>query len=758
MKIKKILKYFLILFFGIILNNVFCINYSIAKELKSDDSQEKYKYVDIEFKNIKDDKAILEIKNISSNSISNVVIEKYDSNNLKFSPIKLGTIKENQKTETEIVLKKLEEIKKNEIEEKIDGKILEIEKNKNIEFNLRNFIIVLIFSLSIVAYAFFNKKLSNKYKTLIYILATIITFVGVGFSLDANYSRKIQKIKLVFIDKYNRETEFFGILHYDLKNNEINGPDIEIYNEKVEIKEIIESKNEIVNRNIIHEMNETMDVVVLDDDGNYKLNEIVIEGKDGIRNVEYIFIETLKNGKVREKKQYSKRIISEIKPEDKIIKTGTKTVKVEKEIKYKTQYKSDIKTEFGKRTPDKRVKPLNGKKEIEYIYNPEINNFEVKENEIEPVNEVVLVGVIKNVDVEIPFEKEFKKRNDLPQTHKKLLQKGKKGIETKKYQLYLDQETGKVEEDLSKAKLLDTIRVEAIKEVVEVGTIEVEELNEFGLTENEQKFLETYEKAFSSSTAYFVNTLRKRNGLSILAENTILYDVANKRSLDNINNDIFAHEYTLNGIMYGPKQDAERLGYSYSQTVGENISITEFEVEKINQISDILGSPESYAEEIVNNYYEDPGTSNKEKGHRKTMLSPVWNDSGYALKIRVVKKDEGRYSVKVHGAQLFGVGRGFSTQEEVDMYNYFRVEYQSDSKYFVPSVGLESYESYLKKNNINQYYGSKSEASEFRNNSIKENEAFKEVFSKGKANISELSTYEGHKIFYEKMKENNIVY
>ena len=759
MKIKRRSLINLIFMFIIIFTGM---SISRAENMKKLPMENNYHKLDIVDAN-KDSFAI-KIKNINNKSLEDISLDTIKIENGKLDTHSQGINDLQVNDEIEVNGKYLssnDKVNDKDIEKLFESRKKEIVKENSTQ-NTNSILVVLLAGVSVSAlvFAFLYKKLKKTAKIAISVASLALIALSIFLALPSKkYYTKFDTIKFNYTDKDGNAKKFYGLLNYKIErdSDKNKSNNTESFENNVAMKEEVKNRTEDVDFRTVEETSDQLDVVVKGDDGKYRLNTEVTEGKKGKKTFEELYNVTIKDNKVVSRDKRSETLIKETRPEDKVIVTGTRPVKLKEKIDFEKVYKSDISAEVGSSKVDESVKAKEGQKTTVYTYNTETNKMEKNETVDKPTNEIVLVGVIKYVKEDVDFKEEIIKNPELPDTHKKIMQEGKKGQITKIYQLAFDAKTGKVIEDLKKAKLLKEDVTQPTSQIVEVGTKHVE-VNEFGLTKEQEDYLNAYESRFSVANRNKLNNLRSRNMLNSLYQNSVLDKVAKKRNLDNINNNKFAHEYTKNGVYYSAKQDASNLGYAYPRTVGENISITEFHVKNLKQIEEILGSPESYAEEIIHNYYEDPGSENLSKGHRKAVLTPFWREVGVDLEIRAVKQDNSSYKVKVHGAQIFGVGRVMESNEDVDMFNYYRAFYQTDTKHFVPTRGLASYEAYLQRDSLLQYFTSPSEARAFRKKSISENEAFKKAISSGEADLSKLKNYEEHKKFYENMKANNIVY
>ena len=760
----------------VLFNLIFIVTLIFSSTTSATDTQElpmKNIYHEIDIVDANKDSFGIKIKNVNDKNIEDIRLEsvKLNDDKLEIHSHKINDLKVEE--EVELNGKYLSSIDKNK-EEEINN-FLENRKNEIIKTNTSKsinwtlVISLIILSLLALVSAILLKKLPKFVRGIISLAALALIAFSIYLTIPTKkYYTKLDKVKFTYTDKEGKVNSFYGLLNYKIEeyakgHERYDSNRIEYFDNTTKIKEEVENRSEELDFNTVEKTSDEIDVVIKDEDGNYKLNKQVTEGQKGKKTFEEVYLKIQKDDRLVSREKKSEKVIKEVKPKDKIIVTGTKPVRLKENLDYSKVYKSDITAEVGSSKVDERVKAKQGQKVVVYTYNTETKELERSENINKPTNEVVLVGVVKYVTEDIDFEEEIVKRDDLPETHKKVIQEGKPGKITKKYELAINEETGKVIEDINKAKLIESDKEKPVNQITEIGTkIEnkiteidtkpVIELNEFGLTKEEENYLDNYEDRFTSNTRLLLNNLRSRNKLNELRQNDILDKVAENRNLDNINNNKFSHEYSMDGVLYSAKQEANNLGYAYPNTVGENIAVTEFHVKDLNQIEDIIGNPEFYAEEIINNYYEDPGQENLSKGHRKSMLSPIWSDAGFDLEIRAVKQSDGSYKVKIHGAQIFGVGRVLETQEDVDMFNYFRSTYQTDTNYFVPTRGLDSYESYLKRDSILQYFNDYASAKAFREKSIAENNAFNKAISTGEANLENLSNYENHKNFFENMK------
>lgn len=760
MKIKKNIIFNLLLILIIIFTNT---SISCAKDVVQPPMENIYHEVDIVDAN--KDSFGIKIKNINDKKLENVKLDTLteEDGKVNFHSQGVNGLEINQEvvvngkyspsSAKEKDIENLLQVRKKEI---IDGNA-----TKNINWPL---VISLIVAFIIaLLFAFLYKKLTKIMKIAIAVVSLIFIVLSIFLAMPMKkYYTKFETIKFNYTDKTGKVNHFYGLLNYKIrayekKHEKSHNNRMEYFENNIEMTEEVKERTEDLDFKTVEETSYQIDVVVKDNAGNYKLNTEITEGEKGKKTFEEVYLITKKNNKVVSNNKVNETLIDEVKPKDKIVVTGTRPVKLREKIDFQKVYKSDVTAEFGSSKVDESVEAKQGEKTIVYTYNTEKKQIEKNETVENPTNKVILVGVIKYVEENVDFKEEVVKKDDLPNTHKKVIQEGKAGKIIKKYKLAFDDKTGNVIDDINKAKLLKQDVKNPTNRIVEVGT-KVEVLNGFGLTKEEEYYLNNYEQRFSVANREKLNALRSRNMLNTLNENSVLNKIAKKRNVDNINNNRFAHEYTKNGVYYSAKQDASNLSYAYPNTVGENISMTEFHVRNIKQIEEILGSPEFYAEEIIHNYYEDPGEENLSKGHRKAMLTPIWSEVGTDLEIRAVKQDNGSYKVKVHGAQIFGVGRVLESNEDVDMFNYYRSFYQTTTKHFVPTRGLPSYESYLQRDSLMQYFNSTAEAKAFRQKSIAENNAFQKAISSGEANLEKLSHYEEHKKFFENMKANNIIY
>ena len=223
--------------------------------------------------------------------------------------------------------------------------------------------------------------------------------------------------------------------------------------------------------------------------------KVIQKGVNGEKEITYKV--TYKAGKEVKREKISEKVVA--KPVKEIVEVGTLETTTKNETKIETiKFEKETRNNPKLKKGETKViqKGVNGTKEITYKVYFE-NGKEVKREKVsekvtkEPVKEIVEVGTLETTTKNetkietIKFEKETRNNPKLKKGETKVIQKGVNGTKEITYKVYF--ENGK---EVKREKVSEKITKEPVKEITEVGTLEI--------TTKEEKKTETI--AFEKET------------------------------------------------------------------------------------------------------------------------------------------------------------------------------------------------------------------------------------------------------------------